>query len=160
MHSYGLRFYRCHIDGRIECQCDAKGYCPVLGIHTTEQLRLFCQRNHESAVAIAKAIKSKPKCPPQASVEFEKRLELTRGLWAELHAYKCTDVSDGRKWLADWLKRVPKYCCGQSFHLTMRAHPPDFTSPEAFYEWGVAVHNSVNVKLGKPKWTPTQQIAS
>jgi hypothetical protein len=31
--------------------------------------------------------------------------------------------------------------------------PPDFTSPEAFFAWGVALHNAVNRKLGKPELT-------
>jgi hypothetical protein len=31
--------------------------------------------------------------------------------------------------------------------------PPDFSSPEAFFDWGVALHNAVNAKLGKPEIT-------
>jgi hypothetical protein len=31
--------------------------------------------------------------------------------------------------------------------------PPDFSSPEAFFAWGVALHNAVNAKLGKPEIT-------
>jgi hypothetical protein len=31
--------------------------------------------------------------------------------------------------------------------------PPDYTSPEAFFAWGVRLHNAVNAKLGKPEIT-------
>lgn len=47
-----------------ECSCESRGWCPVLGIHTTEQLRKICQKNHDQAKRIASAMvagNAKPK---------------------------------------------------------------------------------------------------
>jgi hypothetical protein len=37
--------------------------------------------------------------------------------------------------------------------------PPDFSSPEAFFAWGVRLHNAVNAKLGKPEITIEEALS-
>ena len=57
--------------------------------------------------------------------------------------------------LAAWELLIPQYGCScKRFYAEWKAaNPPDFTSTEAFFAWGVALHNAVNAKLGKPEIT-------
>jgi hypothetical protein len=57
--------------------------------------------------------------------------------------------------LAEWEICIPQYGCPcKRFYAEWKAaNPPDFSSPEAFFAWGVALHNAVNAKLGKPEIT-------
>ena len=59
------------------------------------------------------------------------------------------------KSLADWELSIPQYGCQcKAFYRAWKAeNAPDFSSPEAFFAWGVALHNAVNAKLGKPQIT-------
>jgi hypothetical protein len=71
--------------------------------------------------------------------------------WIGLHDGSVVDA-DG---LAAWELTIPQYECGcRAFYAKHKAaNPPDFTSPEAFFAWGVRLHNAVNTKLGKPEIT-------
>jgi len=57
--------------------------------------------------------------------------------------------------LAKWELSIPQYGCQcKRFYADWKTqHPPDFSSPEAFFAWGVRLHNAVNAKLGKPEIT-------
>ena len=57
--------------------------------------------------------------------------------------------------LLQWEKTIPAYgcACRQFYQAWKAANPPDFTSPEAFFAWGVALQNAVNAKLGKQQIT-------
>jgi hypothetical protein len=57
--------------------------------------------------------------------------------------------------LAEWELLIPQYGCScKRFYGEWKAdNPPDFSSPEAFFAWGVRLHNAVNAKLGKPEIT-------
>ena len=71
--------------------------------------------------------------------------------WIELHD---GTVRDGLS-LANWELKIPQYGCScKKFYAEWKAeNAPDFTSPEAFFAWGVRLHNAVNRKLGKPELT-------
>jgi hypothetical protein len=57
--------------------------------------------------------------------------------------------------LTEWELLIPQYGCScKRFYAEWKAaNPPDFTSPEAFFAWGVRLHNAVNAKLSKPEIT-------
>jgi hypothetical protein len=47
---------------------------------------------------------------------------------------------------------IPNYGCSctNEYKRFKKDYPPDFSSPEAFWNWGWFLHNWVNEKLGKP----------
>jgi hypothetical protein len=70
--------------------------------------------------------------------------------WTKLHSYKGCDP----QWFELWTYLIPSRCdCRDGFQHILKDLPPDFSSPEAFFVWGVKLHNIVNVKLGKPEIT-------
>lgn len=71
--------------------------------------------------------------------------------WIDLHNGTVHDALT----LADWELQIPQYGCQcKRFYADWKAiNQPDFSSPEAFFAWGVALHNAVNAKLGKPQIT-------
>jgi hypothetical protein len=70
--------------------------------------------------------------------------------WAKLHGYRGCDP----QWLDIWQYLIPQRCdCKDGYQRILAEMPPDYTSPEAFFAWGVRLHNAVNAKLGKPEIT-------
>ncbi|MFN5250225.1 MAG: ERV1/ALR-related protein [Bacteroidota bacterium] len=82
---------------------------------------------------------------------LRERLLLVRELWAKLHKGLVTNEAE----LAEWELLIPQYGCScKSFYFEWKlANPPDFSSPENLFAWGVRLHNAVNAKLGKPQIT-------
>jgi hypothetical protein len=73
-----------------------------------------------------------------------------RFAWDKLHSYRGCDP----QWLDIWQYIIPQRCdCKDGYQRILADMPPDFTSPEAFFAWGVALHNAVNKKLSKPEIT-------
>ncbi len=94
--------------------------------------------------------------PPTISQEQvnAKRIERTikqgQFAWSKLHSYRGCDP----QWLDIWQYLIPQRCdCKDGYQRILAEMPPDFSSPEAFFAWGVALHNAVNAKLGKPEIT-------
>jgi hypothetical protein len=71
----------------------------------------------------------------------------TKNPWIALHDGTTKDALS----LAKWELEIPSYGCGcQKFYAEYKAaNLPDFSSPKAFFAWGVRLHNAVNRKLGK-----------
>jgi len=70
-----------------------------------------------------------------------------RQAWRNLHSYFGCDP----QFLPEWEKNIPSSCsCAESYSGYKRLFPPDFSSPLAFFNWGMVVHNLVNAKLKKP----------
>ena len=84
----------------------------------------------------------------------QRRDELTRQLWAELHS----KTNPTKEWFANWLKRVPSFgCkCRDAFEAIIKANPPRF---DDWFAWTVEVHNAVNRKLGRKEWTLDEAVA-
>ena len=83
---------------------------------------------------------------------MRKRLESQgRFVWSKLHGYRGCDP----QWLEIWEYLIPKFGCSctNDYQAYKASTPPDFTSPESLWLWGVALHNHVNRKLGKPELT-------
>lgn len=71
--------------------------------------------------------------------------------WIPLHDGTVKDAESLLKWEAV----IPGYGCKcRKDYATYKAeNPPDFSSEESLWLWGVALHNAVNAKLGKPQIT-------
>ena len=68
--------------------------------------------------------------------------------WSLLHKYTGCD----KQWLDLWVYFIPNRCEFKTgYQHIIKELPPDFSSPDAFFAWGVALHNAVNAKLGKPE---------
>lgn len=80
----------------------------------------------------------------------EKKAKQGQFAWSLLHRYRGCDP----QWLELWVYFIPQRCeCKDGYQKILEQLPPDFSSPEAFFAWGVALHNAVNRKLGKPEIT-------
>jgi hypothetical protein len=68
--------------------------------------------------------------------------------WKEIHSYAGNDPS----WLELWELTLPSFGCGcrDGYKDFKMRNPPDFSTPETFWNWGWYLHNWVNEKLGKP----------
>jgi hypothetical protein len=88
---------------------------------------------------------------PTRITRIEHRVVRMVNPWIALHDGTVFDA----KSLADWELCIPQYGCQcKAFYRAWKAeNAPDFSSPEAFFAWGVALHNAVNAKLGKPQIT-------
>jgi hypothetical protein len=77
-------------------------------------------------------------------------IEAGRKAWTALHSYQGDDPKTF--FYQVFLPMVPSYGCScrKDFDKILEQFPPDFSSPETFFHWGVFVHNLVNEKLGKP----------
>ena len=70
--------------------------------------------------------------------------------WDAIHDGRVVDEATLRK----WERGIPKHCsCQVDYQAYKASTPPDFTSAESLWLWGVALHNHVNRKLGKPELT-------
>jgi hypothetical protein len=80
----------------------------------------------------------------------QRRAKQGQFAWSLLHNYKGCDP----QWFELWVYFIPSQCdCRDGFQHILKDLPPDFLSPEDFFAWGVALHNAVNAKLGKPQIT-------
>jgi len=85
-----------------------------------------------------------------------KTMQQGRFAWQKLHSYTGCDP----QWLDIWQYLIPQRCdCKEGYQKILEQFPPDFTSPDAFFAWGVSLHNAVNRKLGKPEITIDQAYA-
>jgi hypothetical protein len=89
--------------------------------------------------------------PPSRLDHFSYEQRSIVNPWIALHDGTVFDA----KSLADWELSIPQYGCQcKAFYRAWKAeNAPDFSSPEAFFAWGVSLHNAVNAKLGKPQIT-------
>jgi hypothetical protein len=75
--------------------------------------------------------------------------------WFALHEYTQNGKWDVKKAKADytlWQESLPRSTCDckEDWKKRVKENPPDFTSEESYFEWGVNRHNDVNIHLGKP----------
>jgi len=78
-------------------------------------------------------------------------IELQRKLWEELHTYKWISEEETKIWFNFFCLRVPCGECRVHWSNLISEFPPDFSSQNSFFEWGVEAHNKVNKRLGKPQ---------
>lgn len=75
-------------------------------------------------------------------------MEASRRAWSLLHRYRGCDP----QWVELWEYFIPAggCSCKAGYKEILKDHPFDYSSPDAFFASGVALHNAVNAKLGKP----------
>jgi hypothetical protein len=105
----------------------------------------------ETAIAQAEAMRPKMLTPDEVAAKAERnKARQGRFAWAKLHGYRGCDP----QWLDIWQYLIPARCdCKDGYQKILEQMPPDFSSPEAFFAWGVRLHNAVNAKLGKQQIT-------
>lgn len=71
--------------------------------------------------------------------------------WAELHllGLRHRPGKNMTGWLNDWRDSIPFNGCPCKEHLDewVSENPPDWNR---FFEWGIDLHNAVNIRIGKP----------
>jgi hypothetical protein len=74
-----------------------------------------------------------------------------RRAWSLLHRYRGCDP----QWVELWEYFIPSggCSCKAGYKEILKDHPFDYSSPDAFFASGVALHNAVNRKLNKPELT-------
>ena len=105
---------------------------------------------------LSSAIGPRPRPEPRITISGVV-IESRPNPWVPVHDGSIKDEKD----LASWELTIPRYECGcRAFYAQHKAdNPPDFSTPEAFFRWGVALHNSVNRKLGKPELTIEEALS-
>jgi hypothetical protein len=56
-----------------------------------------------------------------------------------------------REWVALWIAAIPCGHCRAHASAYVMKVPPDLSSGEAYFAWGVELHNETNRTLGKPE---------
>lgn len=75
-------------------------------------------------------------------------------MWAEMERrpYAVADLSGELDYLTVAIaNRLPCGECRRDWLAMLAAHPPDLSSPDAYFASIVGYHNAVNAKLGKPQ---------
>ena len=105
---------------------------------------------------LSSAIGPRPRPEPRITISGVV-IERRPNAWIALHNGSIFHAAG----LSEWESSIPQYECGcRAFYAKYKAEmPPDFTSPEAFFRWGVNLHNAVNRKLGKHELTIDEALS-
>jgi hypothetical protein len=84
-------------------------------------------------------------------VELPTKESQGRQSWTMLHSYRGCDPA----WVKIWEDSIPSggCSCKEGYKAILKDHPFDYSSPDAFFASGIALHNAVNRKLEKPEIT-------
>lgn len=78
-------------------------------------------------------------------------------LWAVLHRRPYVgfkDPASEQRWIDnEFTPSITCVICLEHWLLLLKEFPPDFSSPDAYFEWTVKVHNKVNERLGKAQYS-------
>jgi hypothetical protein len=102
------------------------------------------------------SVANPPKIDRQAQADM-RRANQGRFAWSKKHGYLGCDP----QWHELWVLLIPAFGCSckQDFADYCKDNPPDFSSPYAYWLWGVHLHNWVNRKLGKTELTIEDALA-
>lgn len=129
------------------CECPLAGYCERHKMNKPGRLHLLCQTNQLYF----------DRWENQPKREIPKRVGSRENHWLPLHRYAVEHAENwcptkAEKWYRrEWKPRIPNYGCSCVSHWKdlEAKNPPDFTSPQAFFEWGWARHNDVSEQHSK-----------
>lgn len=93
--------------------------------------------------------------PPDPERKSKRLAKLGPPLWREFHLWAMAGGPDRACWLAAFVLRVPCGECKVEWGRIVRELPSP-ADPAALFGWSVAVHNRVNVKLGKPEMSESE----
>ncbi len=99
---------------------------------------------------LSSAIGPRPRPEPRITISSVV-IERKPNPWIFLHDGGVSTIEQ----LTEWELLIPQYGCAcKRFYAEWKAaNPPNYSSPEAFFAWGVNLHNAVNAKLGKQQIT-------
>jgi hypothetical protein len=114
-------------------------------------------RTIETIKAEAEAMRPKMLSPDEVAAKADRqKAKQGQFAWTKLHSYTGCDP----QWLDIWQYLIPQRCdCKDGYQRILAEMPPDYTSPEAFFAWGVNLHNAVNAKLGKQQITIEEALS-
>lgn len=147
----------------MSCQCSGAGFCARHGLFKPEPWRQLCSTNPDYFEAWEGGYgpgQNRSKIAPEDRV-YQGVEESGPEIWFSLHTYTqdgVWDAGEAERWYRNvWLPTVPNYGCRCRKHWGKIAsrNPPDFSTEEAFFLWGVGRHNDVNRKLGKGEYATT-----
>jgi hypothetical protein len=83
-------------------------------------------------------------------VRIRGRIKASAASWAELHHRALThEGKNDLLWIVLFGARIGGNCdCREAWKKELMQLPPDFKN---YFFWSVAIHNMVNVRLGKPQ---------
>lgn len=136
------------------CAASATGRCLacVLG---NSRLRDLADRDPAYAALVRGELPVKSDPPGFGSQAAGESFSSESGarLWADLHrralAYS-GDATAERAWIHGFAAQVPCGECRGHWFALIAERPPDLADAATYFAWTVAVHNRVNVRLGKP----------
>lgn len=137
-----------------ECICQVAGYCERHKVLKTEHWLQLCKTREDYRVlweaGRGPGCEVDPAYAKARGETQERKLALCRALWLEIH----TKVNPTPEWFSDWVSRVPNFGCGCRSWLVeyLKKNPPRY---DDFPGWGIELHNAVNLKKGKPIWSPS-----
>jgi hypothetical protein len=88
--------------------------------------------------------------------EIQRKKEIQgREVWKNLHSYVFKSPKDAQFFYEFWQLTIPSFGCSCKSHWAelVKEFPPDFSSAESFFKWGVDAHNKVNERLGKSQFS-------
>lgn len=131
------------------CTCPLAGFCSRHNLEKPGRLFELCQSDRRYFERWER-MQNTPQAAQRAAARA-KRVAIFHALWRELHVYRWTSADAAERWFATWERRIPRFgCkCRRHWEKIKLERAPDFSSAEAFFEWGVWAHNRVNEELGK-----------
>lgn len=106
-----------------QCTCTCRGFCPVLGVAVTEQLRQVCIKDHAKAVKVAEAIKvdrarQVDDCKEQRRKKVEEATRRKKRLVSWLKLFR----ADSEKGIGDTAARLLKQKKKSPIYIASDAH--------------------------------------
>jgi hypothetical protein len=79
-----------------------------------------------------------------------------RAAWKSLHTKRRLTP----EWLSEWEATIPYDCeCGNGYKFFKKSVQPQFLGELEDFAWGLELHNFVNTKLERPRWTLDEALA-
>ena len=142
---------------RTSCTCDNPGQCDRHNLKKPVGWWTLCRTNARFVQAWDEGTGPGQRKERNQEPMVLKARDNTAEVWRLLHSYAVDHQSDwdpkaAKRWYCrEWLKKVPNYGCSCKrnwIELTKR-FPPDFTSPQSFFDWSWARHNDVSTHHSK-----------
>jgi FAD-linked sulfhydryl oxidase len=89
-----------------------------------------------------------------------------RPAWFFLHSVSMTypehptteDMENMARFLESLGPILPCKLCRSKYSEYLETHPPDLRNRDRLVRWMIALHNNVNTRLKKPRWTIAEAI--
>ena len=82
-------------------------------------------------------------------------------LWYQLH-FMSVRHPNPEKFFNAWMEKLPptdQCSCREELASSIEIQPPPLNDPQAFFWWSIALHDRVNLLLGKKMWHPKSRLS-